>query len=341
MQRCGETSGHVTRGRTQTFRPDVCDGNHIMTDSQRNRGADATPARVLIVGDTASFAEGLAAAVGDLGHEVMSARDFDAALGVAQDQRPDAVLVGGADLHGSRLGFQAQVREMVAAAKSPVFVILPSATDLDMRKDALRAGAAHVFEGPVDTEEVALRLESTVAVLRAADRARTGALVDVETGLYNAAGLARRSREVSAEAMRAHQPLACVVIGASLDDDLAVRDASVRSAEVLRSTGRLSDIIGRIGALEFVVLAPGTDERGALQMALRLSTGVRFALARAMTPDSCGRMVTGYTAMANLSYSPVESGELLARATSALRAGRLASSFEWLPSYDLERGPQS
>jgi PleD family two-component response regulator len=309
-----------------------------MTDSTGKRGAAATPARVLIVGDTVGFVDEIAPAVELLGHEVMRARDFDAALSVASDQRPDAVLVGASDLHASRLGFGNQVREMVAASKSPVFVILPSPMDQQARKDALRAGASHVFEGPLDAEEVGLRIESTVSVLRDADRARTGALIDVETGLYNAAGLARRSREMSAEAMRARTGLACVVIGATLDGEDETHDASVRSAEVLRSSGRLSDIIGRIGALEFVVLAPGTSERGALQMALRLSTGVRFAMARAMSPNTCGRMVTGYTAMDNLAYSPVESGELLARATSALRSGRMASSFQWLPTYDLERG---
>src|SRR5439155_932153 len=98
------------------------------------------------------------------------------------------------------------------------------------------------------------------------DRARSEGLLDPLSGLYNRQGLARRARELGSQAFREHGALACVAVALDLEQDsagLAAEEtdgaAVVRCVNALKSSPRLSDIVGRLSATEFAVLAPDTD----------------------------------------------------------------------------------
>jgi diguanylate cyclase (GGDEF)-like protein len=108
------------------------------------------------------------------------------------------------------------------------------------------------------------------------------ALVDGLTGLANRRACEDALSHEIARAGRLGTPLSVVV--ADLDDFKAVNDAHGHAAgddvlrefaSVLRRTLRESDVAGRWGGEEFVILLPGTEAEGGVQLAER----VRAALA--------------------------------------------------------------
>ena len=301
---------------------------------EAREGLTPSPSRVLVVASDPAYRDAVDHAVTSAGHEAIHARDAASAIVVAEESMPDAVIICAADFAEELVETCARLRKATPLT-CPVFMVLPPPVGPGVRKLVLRAGATHAVEAPMDAEEFGIRLSHWVAGAREVDRIRTTALVDAETGLYNAAGLARRVRELGAEAVRSHAALACIVVSAVIDGP-AASDANASTAEALRATGRLSDVIGRIGHLEFIVVAPGTTNSGAQQLTRRLAGSVRNALARGLGPGQSCRVQAGYTAMDNLAYVPIDPGELLWRATSALRTGR-QWTFEWLPPTDLER----
>ncbi len=121
------------------------------------------------------------------------------------------------------------------------------------------------------------------------------ALVDGLTGLANRRATSDALHGEAARAERLETPLSVVL--ADLDGfkevndehGHAVGDAVLRAfAEVLRDTLRESDLAGRWGGEEFLLLLPGADEEGAAQLAER----VRIGLAARRIPSVPGLRVT-------------------------------------------------
>jgi diguanylate cyclase (GGDEF)-like protein len=154
------------------------------------------------------------------------------------------------------------------------------------------------------------------------------ALVDGLTGLANRRAASDALHAEAARAKRLETPLTVVL--ADLDGFKAVNDVHGHAvgdevlrvfADVLRETLRESDVAGRWGGEEFLLLLPGADEAGAAQLADR----VRIALAARDIASAPGLRVTAsfgvaeYTGQANTE-------ELVDAADSALyrakRAGR-------------------
>jgi GGDEF domain-containing protein len=193
---------------------------------------------------------------------------------------------------------------------------------------------------PLDLDELMLRLGIYATARRDANRASTASLVDVESGLYNVAGLARRSRELSSEAARRRTDVAIVAIGADIGGASLPADAALTCGEILRNTGRPYDVIGRFGPTEFMVLAPATSSSGAARFARRLGSAFRTALMKTLPPGATVRVRAGFSALRTLSYTPTEPMELVSRTMAAMRAGTHSPDLAWLPQSELEgRGP--
>jgi len=179
--------------------------------------------------------------------------------------------------------------------------------------DALRAGANSVWADPIDTEEFLLRLDGQLQAKFDADRAREEGLLDHQTGLYNTQGLERRARELASHVDRRGAALACVVLAPDATTDV---DATIESlGRILRSVGRGSDTIGRVGRRELAVLAPYTDAPAALRLAQRLlETAAELA-----GGDALG-IRAGYDVGCDFRTSLLDPAELVTRARSALAA---------------------
>jgi diguanylate cyclase (GGDEF)-like protein len=154
------------------------------------------------------------------------------------------------------------------------------------------------------------------------------ALVDGLTGLANRRAATDALHAEAARAKRLETPLSVVL--ADLDgfkdvNDLhghAVGDEVLRIfADVLRETLRESDVAGRWGGEEFLLLLPGADEEGAAQLADR----VRIALADRDIASASGLRVTASFGVAEYA-GQTNSEELVDAADNALyrakRAGR-------------------
>jgi diguanylate cyclase (GGDEF)-like protein len=297
----------------------------------------------LLAEDRDERTQWLARLLEEAGYAVLRERTARHAAERACAAQPDLVIIAadlpdesGVELCRSLRG-DARIR-----SGTPIFLTLPEPATREQRLAALRAGAWECITPPHDPHELMLKASAYVRAKRDADRTHAEGLLDPQTGLYNRQGLARRARELAAQAFREHSALACVVL--ALDHHRGGLGAGSETAEVvgrgvhlLHSTARRADVIGRLGPTEFAVLAPGTDAVGARRLAERLAGSLQVALA---PPAGTGAVPAagvrfGYEAVANVGYAPIEPVELLARASAAVRTGK-SEGGGWIRRFDQE-----
>jgi diguanylate cyclase (GGDEF)-like protein len=116
------------------------------------------------------------------------------------------------------------------------------------------------------------------------------ATTDGLTGMWNRRTLDRRLAEAVARVRRSGQPL-CVLL-TDVDHFKSVNDTWGHAtgdevlkgvARTLATCARTTDVVGRLGGEEFVVVCEGTDLPGALVLAERMRSaikGLRFETAR-------------------------------------------------------------
>ena len=154
------------------------------------------------------------------------------------------------------------------------------------------------------------------------------ALVDGLTGLANRRATSDALHAEAARAERLETPLSVALADIDGFKDVndvhghAVGDEVLRAfAEVLRETLRESDVAGRWGGEEFLLLLPGADKDGAAQLADR----VRLGLAARSIPSVPGLRVTASFGVAEYA-GETNTEQLVAAADSALyrakRAGK-------------------
>jgi len=154
------------------------------------------------------------------------------------------------------------------------------------------------------------------------------ALVDGLTGLANRRAASDALHAEAARAARLETPLSVVLADIDAFKDVndahghAVGDEVLRAfADVLRETLRESDLAGRWGGEEFLLLLPGADAEGAAQLADR----VRLGLAQRSIPSVPGLHVSASFGVAEHA-GETNTEQLVAAADSALyrakRAGK-------------------
>jgi PleD family two-component response regulator len=209
-------------------------------------------------------------------------------------------------------------------ASTPIVMTTAGPASRTQRLDAYRVGVWEYLSMPVDAEALILKLSAFVRAKREIERSREESLLDDSTGLYNVRGLARRAREIGAEASRRHAPLACVAVTASQEGGANGDELDPRVAEELgdlcRRTARASDAVGRLGRSDFAIIAPATGDAGAVRLAERIREEATSAGLGAMSYE----VRAGYCAYQDFSQSPVDAVEMLLRAATALRHVRPA-----------------
>ncbi len=96
-------------------------------------------------------------------------------------------------------------------------------------------------------------------------------------------------------------------------------------AAALREVTRISDTIGRLGPGEFVVVAPGTDQEGALRLADRVLEAVETDPTQPSGVRELAQIRAGLCAVTG--DEPTTPEDLLLRATMALRRAQAEGSF--------------
>jgi len=308
------------------------------------QGRESSPPLVLLASDQEWSTRSLESVLGPHGFASVRAYTGRQALELIRRTHPDIVIIdsGMPDIPGVDLCIRLR-DDPEFPSSTPVVMTTAGPASRSQRLDAYRAGVWEYLSMPVDAEALILKLTAFVRAKREIDRSREESLLDDSTGLYNVRGLARRAREMGAEASRRHAPLACVAMTA-IGGETGVEDLDPRVAEELgdlcRRTARSSDAVGRLSRADFAILAPATDEAGAVRLAERLREGA--ALMTFSSADSIGYEIrAGYCAYQDFSKSPVDAVELLLRAATALRHVRSSegsgiSGFHDVPAHSVQ-----
>src|SRR6266700_4557406 len=164
----------------------------------------ATRAPLVVIADAQEwFSRALETVLVPGGYSVLKAYTAPGLLRQIETSEPDAVILavdlpGGDGLNLCRL-LRADDR---VTPSTPIILTQPSPTNRRQMLAALRAGAGDLWGQQLDAEELLLRLAAQLRAKAHADHAWAEGLVDAATQLYNARGLARRVRELAAEARR-------------------------------------------------------------------------------------------------------------------------------------------
>lgn len=209
------------------------------------------------------------------GYRVITTAKRQQVLEMARRQLPDAILLDlGLDQRASdNLTLCRALRADGTISRATPIIVMTAGPALRQQQiDALRAGAWELRGDPLDMEELVLRLGVYVQGKLEIDRLNNEGMIDQISGLYNEAGVTRRASELAAFTAREGLPLACAVLAPQ--DSALTGGAADRLAIAVRRAGRVSDAIGRTGAVEFTVFAPATDETGAEGMVQRITDAV-------------------------------------------------------------------
>jgi diguanylate cyclase (GGDEF)-like protein len=248
--------------------------------------------------------------------------------------RPDLIVIEGLPSEeGWKERFERLRQARGVTRATPVLVATAESLSRQRRLEALRAGAWDIFGHPLDAEVLVLKANTFVAAKMEEEDARERSLVDPETDFYNVRGVLRRIYEEASEAARTQQPLACVVTSIDASPTESSDPERTRTvARALREASRSSDVFGRLGPNEFVVVAPGTDSPGARLFAERLA-GVAQAVENP-TPESALPIRAGFAAISDMKSTEVEPVDLFVRAVAALRAAQASDEGGWIRSFD-------
>lgn len=290
------------------------------------------PPRALVANDQEVWIWSLETILAPNGFSVTRATSAAQVIEQVRAMTPDVLLLHAALRDSSGVELCKRLRdERLISPATPILITTSGPCRRADRLNALRAGGWDYASLPLDAEELIAKLRVFLGAKLSSDKAHSEGMIDPSTGLYDVHGILNRVRELGLAARRHARALGCVTVGC---EDLRTKDDRVappvdealepeminRLVGVLRSVTRGSDIIGRLGQKEFVILAPETEMPGLLQLANRLVAA--FEAEALVTGSDPGIRVGCYGVpdFATLHIDPVE---IIVRATQALRVAQL------------------
>jgi diguanylate cyclase (GGDEF)-like protein len=238
-------------------------------------------ARVLIVDDDRLQCEAVVAIVREWDVEAFAATTFPEALRLFKEASPDLVLldVMMPQVDGYKLAglFKRDTRFV------PI-IMLTALEDIESKRRGLTAGADEFLTKPVNGVELQIRISSMIRIKRLAEALETAnrqlaelATVDPLTGVANRRLLEQRLTYEFARYKRYGRTLALAMI--DIDHFKKVNDTYGHPVgdkvltlvgQTLRSITRATDLVGRYGGEEFMVIAPETPSEHSKVLAERI-----------------------------------------------------------------------
>lgn len=296
---------------------------------------------VLIANDQEWSARSLESILGPSGYSVVRAYTGQQALERARTAQPDLIILDAQmpDVHGFEVCRMLR-NDPRFSATTPIIITTSGPSGRTQRLEAYRAGAWEFLGQPLDGEALLLKLGTFLQCKFEVDSLREESLLDPGTGLYNMRGLSHRAHEIGADAFRRRDPLACVVLspeseaGAGEFPEEEIQRVATHVGQLFKRAGRSSDAIGRLGHLEFAVIAPATSSEGALRLIQRLGGSIEASPIPVRGGERLLRVRAGYCAVPDFAESPVDAVELLLRATTALRDLKRDGDTEQVRAFD-------
>ncbi len=226
-------------------------------------------AKILIVDDDKRIVEMLEIGLSTVGYETVPAYDGESALSLVHSEVPDLVLL---DINlPKKDGFQVcrQIRDEVENNYIPI-IMITARDDLSSKVEGLDTGADDYITKPVDIKELMARVKSMLRIKNLQDELRSAkdelqelAVRDYLTNCYNRRYFMEIFQLEIKKAVRYNRDIVCFMI--DIDRFKHINDTHGHPAgdRVLEAISQLlithlrdSDIIGRYGGEEFIVLLP-------------------------------------------------------------------------------------
>jgi two-component system cell cycle response regulator len=247
----------------------------------------AAPApRILVVDDGQRMREHLLRTLTAAGFSALGAADGIDALEVLHrtEPAPDLILT---DIHMPRmngLSLIECVRNGQRGRDIPI-ILLSGSHETSFKVAGLECGANDYVTKPVDAAELVARIRAQLRQAETVAKLREQAVVDELTGVRNRRGMVQAMDTELARAQRSRRPLSVLLIDVDkfkpindcfghLVGDAVLRGIAERISGIIRTT----DIVGRIGGDEFLLLLPEVDREVAETVADRIrgaATSVR------------------------------------------------------------------
>jgi PleD family two-component response regulator len=290
--------------------------------------ADSARPPIVVVGVEQEWAaRSLETVLGPHGFAVVRAYSGRQTLDLSEVAAPDAVLIDSRlpDLDGVEV-CRILRDERRIGPHVPIVIMTSGAAPREFVREAYLAGAWSVWEQPIDGELLLLRLSTWVSAKRVVDDAERVSLVDIESGLYTYRGLSRRAAEVMADAARRRTPVTCIALSAmvaaadpAVDEQPVSPRLAIDIGKIVASMARGSDVVGRMGASEFAIVAPMTERSGGVELVERLRD--KLAALPLVTEGRSARVSlrAGLATLDESAISISDGNDLLHRASTALR----------------------
>ncbi|MGH7561610.1 MAG: response regulator [Gemmatimonadales bacterium] len=278
---------------------------------------------VLIANDQEWSARSLESLLSAEGYAVARAFTAAQALQRALTTEPDLIVLDRQmpDLDGVEICRRLRAEPRIGPAV-PIIMTTAGQAGRAERLEALRAGAWDFLTQPFDAETIMLRVRSFIAARLAMKAAREAGLLDESTGLYTPQGLERRAKEIVSQALRTGLPVVCLVFGldARAINGNGSADLAAAVSTFFRSQGRRADAVGRLGPLEFGVVAPATSPDGAARLLERIEASLPTMTSPGRGSGARLTLRVGYASLAESDRPEPDAAEIITRAAVAMRA---------------------
>jgi diguanylate cyclase (GGDEF)-like protein len=279
--------------------------------------------RILIVDDAMENIQILHHALQD-DHDVLFAMNGAKAIEIAQNQRPDLILLDAVMPEMDGYDVCAALRALPATRDIPIIFVTALKTPEDETR-ALDAGAADFISKPVNAAVVRARVRTQMTVKRQSDALRALTLTDGLTGVANRRAFDETLDTEWRRCGRALVPVALIMVDIdhfkNFNDEYGHQagDECLRkvSAAMRRAAARPQDLVARYGGEEFALLLPHQDTAGAEVVARKLLEEVAL-LGIGHAKSSAGNTVTVSMGVASIVPSERFDPGTLVKAADAL-----------------------
>ena len=281
------SANHVrTHGHDQAHEVEL---NALEIDEPEHRFTVGGSRWVLVIENGRNARPSLKRMLGAWGFEVVIARDGGEVLEILQEPHPPGLVMfdkSAGDMDGIEL-----CRRICSNAKDYLPFILMLSTEpgsKDVVVQALAAGASDCIAAPFTLEELRARVVAADRILqrqdeliRARDAFRRQAMIDSLTGVWNRRAIVEIVDRELKRAQRGERSTGLLLL--DLDHFKEVNDTHghlvgdlvlVETCKRLKRELRSYDFIGRFGGEEFLIIAPGTDEKSLSVVAERLRAAI-------------------------------------------------------------------
>lgn len=232
--------------------------------------------KILVVDDNLNNVRLLTDILEDENFTVYTADNGAAVLAMVHKLKPDVILL---DIMMPGLdGFEVckLLKNDFDSKDIPVIMVTAKTEGIDIKK-SLEMGAFDYIKKPIDEIEVIARVQSAIWFKQTQDKLKEMAMKDGLTGLYNHALLIELFEKEIDKQQRNNGSISFAMI--DIDDFKKINDTYghisgdtvlKELSNILMSSVRGGDIVGRYGGEEFSIVFPGIDEQNAFQLCERI-----------------------------------------------------------------------